>query len=34
MKEIIRHLGEYINSHDDKLMEKLYYILALLYYGN
>jgi hypothetical protein len=33
MKEIIRHLGEYINSHDDKLMENLYYILALLYYG-
>lgn len=34
MKEIIRQLGEYINSHNDKLTKNLYYILALLYYGN
>lgn len=32
MKEIIRKLGEYINAHNDKLAEFVYYTLARIYY--
>ena len=32
MKEIIRKLGEYINHHNDKFAEGLYYLLASIYY--
>ena len=32
MHNIIRLLGEYINSHNDKLAEGVYYYLCSIYY--
>ena len=32
MKEIVRILGEYINSHSNPLMDKIYYFLAAICY--
>lgn len=32
MREIIRKLGEYINHHNDKYAEALYYVLCGIIY--
>ena len=32
MREVIRLLGEYINSHNDKTDKGIYYFLCSIYY--
>ena len=33
MFEVIRLFGEYINSHNDKTAERIYYYLCSIYYS-